>query len=124
MICRSVQDLVGLLVPRLVQTRDFDLWIRLCLLSEIRFLPERLLDYRMRDEELNTSAATPMQQSQVYWELAKSFEAYATIEDAAFFRRIFPEAEAPRYACWPLKAVLADIASQQSAPICGHSGWS
>lgn len=116
MIRRSVLDRVGLFDPRLLQTQDFDLWIRVCLQSEIHVLPERLVDYRVRDHELNTSAATPMQQSQVYWELAKNFEAYATIEDAAFFRRIFPEAEAPRYARWPVKAVLADIASQQSAP--------
>ncbi|MBC2774689.1 glycosyltransferase [Rhizobium sp. AQ_MP] len=116
MIRRSVLDKVGFFDPRFLQTQDFDLWIRVCLQSEIHVLPERLVDYRVRDYELNTSAATPMQQSQVYWELAKNFEAYASIEDPAFFHRIFPEAEAPCYTRWPLKAVLADIASQQTAP--------
>jgi len=110
MIRKGVLDRIGLTDPRLLQTQDLDLWIRVCLQFEVHVIPERLIDYRIRDNEQNTSTNTPFKQAQVYWELAKVFETYAAIDDPEFFERIFPESARPEYANWPIKAKLAMIA--------------
>ena len=115
MIRKSVFDKVGLTDPRLLQTQDLDLWIRICLQFEVHVIPERLIDYRIRDNEQNTSTNTPFKQAQVYWELAKVFETYAAIDDPEFFERIFPEAAKPEYVNWPIKAKLAMIAIKSQA---------
>lgn len=91
MIRQDVFSKIGLTDPRLLQTQDLDLWIRICLDFEVHVMPERLIDYRIRDNELNTSAGTPYKQVQVHWELAKVFESYATIEDRDFFAGFFPK---------------------------------
>ncbi len=115
MIRRSVFDKIGLTDPRLLQTQDLDLWIRTCLHFEIHVIPERLIDYRIRDNQQNTSTQTPSKQAQVSWELAKIFESYGTIEDRDFFCRIFPEAKEAHYDGWPVKAVLANLAMKEKA---------
>ncbi|ENN84224.1 glucosyll transferase family 2 [Rhizobium freirei PRF 81] len=115
MIRRGVFDKIGLTDPRLLQTQDLDLWIRICLDFEVYVMPERLIDYRIRDNQQNTSATTPYKQAQVHWELAKVFESYATIEDRDFFCRIFPEAKESRYDNWPIKAIMADLAMKEEA---------
>ncbi len=116
MIRKTVLDTIGSFDPRFLQTQDFDLWIRVCLQFDVYVMPERLVDYRIRENQQNTSASTPFQQAQVHWELAKVFESYATITDREFFCRIFPQAHEARYGNWPIGAVLADIAMQDSAP--------
>jgi glycosyltransferase involved in cell wall biosynthesis len=116
MIRRSVLDKIGLVDPRLLQTQDFDLWIRVCLLFEVHVIPERLIDYRVRDGQQNASSATPFKQAQAVWELSKIFERYAEIEDRAFFDRIFPESVKPEHESWPLKAKLAMVAMNAEAP--------
>jgi glycosyltransferase involved in cell wall biosynthesis len=115
MIRKSVLDKVGLADPRLLQTQDLDLWIRICLQFEVHVIPERLIDYRIRNNEQNTSTNTPFKQAQVYWELVKVFESYTAIDDPDFFERIFPEATKPEYANWPIKAKLAIIAIKSQA---------
>ncbi len=115
MIRRSVFDKIGLTDPRLLQTQDLDLWIRICLHFEIHVIPERLIDYRIRDNQQNTSTQTPSKQAQVSWELSKIFESYGTIEDRDYFCRIFPEAKEARYDGWPVKAVLANLAMKEKA---------
>jgi glycosyltransferase involved in cell wall biosynthesis len=116
MIRRGVLDQIGLLDPRLLQTQDFDLWIRVCLQFEVHVIPERLIDYRVRDDQQNASSNTPFKQAQVVWELARIFERYAAIEDQAFFDRIFPEAVESGHENWPLKAKLAIVAMNAKPP--------
>lgn len=116
MIRKSVLEKVGLTDPRLLQTQDFDLWIRICLQHDVHVMQERLIDYRIRDNQQNASATTSFKQAQVQWELAKIFKSYATIDDKEFFCRVFPKAGEPRYDNWPVKAVLADLAMREAAP--------
>jgi glycosyltransferase involved in cell wall biosynthesis len=110
MIRKGVLQKVGLVDARLLQTQDLDLWIRICLQFDVHVIPQRLTDYRIRDDHQNTSTNTPFKQAQVYWELTKVFQPYAAIEDRDFFERIFPEAAKPQYGNWPLKAKLAMMA--------------
>jgi glycosyltransferase involved in cell wall biosynthesis len=116
MIRRGVLDKIGLLDPRLLQTQDLELWIRVCLHFKVHVIPERLIDYRIRDDQLNASSNTPFKQAQVFWELTKVFERYTEIEDPAFFDRIFPEAVKPGHENWPLKAKLAILAMNAELP--------
>ena len=116
MIRRSVLDKIGPVDPRLLQTQDLDLWIRVCLQFDVHVIPERLIDYRVRDDQQNASSNTPFKQAQVVWELTKVFERYAAIEDRAFFDRIFPEAAKSGHENWPVKAKLAMVAMNAELP--------
>ncbi|WP_052002938.1 glycosyltransferase [Microvirga sp. BSC39] len=93
MIRREVFDRIGLLDIRLLQTQDFDFWIRACLHYEIHVLPERLIDYRIRASQQNTSAPTPEKQAQTYWELSKVLRHFCQIEDEKLLNKVFPELE-------------------------------
>lgn len=55
LIRKSVYNTIGLYDERLHQIPDFEYWVRVCSKYEIRVLPEKLIMYRFRDGEMNTS---------------------------------------------------------------------
>lgn len=54
-IKRTVFDKVGYFDHRLLQTQDFDFWLRLAKYYKIDVLPEKLTNYRVRDDGENLS---------------------------------------------------------------------
>jgi glycosyltransferase involved in cell wall biosynthesis len=92
MVRRQVLDQIGLLDPRLLQTQDFDFWIRLCLRFDIRIIREPLVQYRIRSGLANADANTPAKIARIFWELPKVLERFCDFDDAELFFRVFPEA--------------------------------
>ncbi|MFL1463223.1 glycosyltransferase family 2 protein [Roseococcus sp. DSY-14] len=78
---------------RLLQTQDFDFWIRLCLRHEVAMVEEPLVAYRIRDAQANMDANTPAKAARLHWELPRILEHYLGC-DAALLRAAFPETAA------------------------------
>jgi len=114
MVRRHVFDQIGLCDPRLVQTQDFDLWIRLCLRYDIHIIQEPLVGYRIRSGMANLDANTPAKIGRVYWELSKALERFCALNDADLFFRVFPEALKHNKKGLTLRTCLALVALNAS----------
>lgn len=74
------------------QLGDLDMWIRLCLKYEIHVLPEKLVQFRVRDNEANTSGnrlESRIRTQIEHYNLMKNFLSIDSFEDIAL---IFPDA--------------------------------
>lgn len=83
----------GLYRYGLAQLTDFDMWIRLCLKYEIHVLQERLVKFRVRNNEANASGSRPevrIRDRSEFCYILKHFFRIATFEELV---SIFPEAE-------------------------------
>lgn len=59
LIRKEVYQEVGLYNPLMASLPDFDMWVRVCLKYEIYVLPEKLVKFRILDNNANASSATP-----------------------------------------------------------------
>ena len=107
MIRREVFDKVGLFDPRLLQTQDFDLWVRVVLYYEIHVIPEPLVAYRIRNDGGNADANTPTKLARIEWEIQKVLERFCAMSDPELFFRAFPEVSQYAQVGLPLQALLA-----------------
>jgi hypothetical protein len=112
MVRRDVLDRVGPFDSRLRQTQDFDLWIRMCFHYDVHIIPERLVDYRIRANQQNTSANTPENQAQTLWELSKILTNFCAITDEELLYKIFPELAGQDYTLLPLEGKIVRLALQ------------
>ena len=76
----------------LIQTDDFDLWVRLCLKNDIHVLPKKLTRFRIRENASNMSADTPTTRIRWRFEVLQILENYRNIDDIDEFLAIFPKA--------------------------------
>ncbi len=76
----------------LAQTPDFDMWIRLCLKYEIHVLPEKLVRFRVRSNEMNASGDRPATHIRGNFEFIQVLNNYRTIQTSEEFLKIFPNA--------------------------------
>jgi glycosyltransferase involved in cell wall biosynthesis len=83
----------GLYRSMLAQVPDFDMWIRLCLKYEIYVLPEKLVRFRVRDNEANTSGNRPETRIRGLYEYYKLLNNYQTISSLDELIKIFPSAQ-------------------------------
>ena len=74
------------------QLGDFDMWIRLCLKYEIHIVSERLIRFRVRDHEANTSGDRKEVRIRSAYEFYKLLSNYRTIRDFSEFVKVFPSA--------------------------------
>ncbi len=74
----------------LFQLADFDMWIRLCLKYEIYILPDRLVRFRVRDNEQNASGNRTEAQIRHQFEFLQILDNYLEINDPNEFIKIFP----------------------------------
>lgn len=88
LIRRASYEQVGLYDPRLAQLPDYDMWIRLCKQFEIHVLPEPLVQFRIRDNQANASAARPEVIIRDMWEHGEVLRHYMTLSPDEF-QRIF-----------------------------------
>jgi glycosyltransferase involved in cell wall biosynthesis len=91
LIRKSCYRDIGLYRYGFAQQGDLDMWVRLCFKHEISVLPERLVKFRVRDGEANTSGNRPEVRSRLIWEFYQILNHYRTITDLAEFTMIFPE---------------------------------
>ncbi|MBP5955743.1 glycosyltransferase [Pseudomonas anatoliensis] len=94
LIRRQCYDDCGLYRLGLAQLADFDMWIRLCLKYEIHVLPEKLVKFRVRDNEANSSGNRPETRARVLFEFSMLLPLYGQITDKDDLLKVFPEAEA------------------------------
>jgi glycosyltransferase involved in cell wall biosynthesis len=91
LIRKSALDKVGGFDERIIQTHDFDLWVRLALKKcEFYILPERLVQYRRISNDGNMSANTDLVRKKLVFDNEKILERYLMIKDVKFFVEIFP----------------------------------
>jgi O-antigen biosynthesis protein len=91
LIRKKCYDEVGLYDSRLVQLPDFDLWIRLCMKYEIYILPEQLVKFRIRNNELNASGRKRDSLVRYQFEYVHILSNYLKIDNPDMLKRIFPE---------------------------------
>lgn len=75
------------------QVPDFDMWMRLCLKYEIYILPERLVKFRVMDNEANTSGNRPETRVRGLYEYYKLLANYRTISSFDDLIKILPSAQ-------------------------------
>jgi glycosyltransferase involved in cell wall biosynthesis len=111
LIRKKCYDSCGLYRFGLVQMADFDMWVRLCLKYEIHVLPEKLVRFRFRANEVNASSIRPetrIRSTMEYYNLLKN---YLKIESFEELTAVFPEAaKYYRAGGFDLNFVLAMIA--------------
>jgi hypothetical protein len=91
LVRRECLEKVGLYDERLANLPDLDLWIRLCQEYEIYILEERLVLFRIREEDANKSSNRIETQLRAHFELKQILDHYLSLDEAAF-RKVFPGA--------------------------------
>lgn len=77
----------------MAQLTDFEMWIRLCLKYEIHVLPEKLIKFRVLDNEKNTSGSRPATKVRVMYEGYKISTHFRNINKYDELVKIFPSVE-------------------------------
>ncbi|MCI0443063.1 glycosyltransferase, partial [bacterium] len=93
LIRKSCYEDCGLYRYDMAQVPDFDMWIRLCLKYEIHVLPEKLVRFRVRDDEANASGNRPEARIRGQYEYYKSLLTYRNIRRFDDLVKVFPSAE-------------------------------
>ncbi|MEG6512200.1 glycosyltransferase [Desulforamulus ruminis] len=83
----------GFYRPWLAQTADFDMWIRLCLKYNIHVLPEKLVRFRVRENEANTSGNRPDARIRGMTEMYHLLKNYLLINTFDEMVSVFPDAQ-------------------------------
>jgi glycosyltransferase involved in cell wall biosynthesis len=97
LIRKACFEKIGLYRYGLAQIPDFDMWVRLCMHYEIHVLQEKLLKFRVRSNEANTSGNTVEVRSRIffeYYEVLKNFKAISSSQELI---AIFPSVKS--YIC-------------------------
>jgi glycosyltransferase involved in cell wall biosynthesis len=92
MASRAAFEDVGPYKATLLQSQDYDMWVRFLLKGyDAYIVQEPLLRYRMLPRRL--SANLPATRARMYFERRRILREFATIASAAHLARIFPELE-------------------------------
>ncbi|MGH8764070.1 MAG: glycosyltransferase, partial [Nitrosospira sp.] len=75
------------------QVGDFDMWIRICLKYEIHVLQEKLIRFRVRNNEANTSGSRPETRIRGVTEFYQVFANYLRLDSFEEFVAVFPGAK-------------------------------
>jgi len=92
LIRRQCYNDCGLYRPWFAQIGDFDMWIRLCLKHNIYVLPEKLVRFRVRENEANTSGNRPDARIRGMTEFHHVLRNYLLIDTFDEMVSVFPEA--------------------------------
>ena len=77
----------------LAQIPDFDFWVQLCLKYEIHIIQEKLVRFRVRNNETNTSGNRPDTRIRFQFEFLQVLKHYTHISNIDELIKIFPNAE-------------------------------
>ncbi len=92
LVRKSCYEKCGLYRYGLAQICDFDLWLRLCSRYEIHILPEKLVRFRIHDDEANTSGSRMDTRIRVRYEFYKLLSNYRNLTSFDELTKIFPSA--------------------------------
>jgi glycosyltransferase involved in cell wall biosynthesis len=93
LIRKSCYESVGQYDERFAQLPDLDFWVRLCLKYEIYVLPEQLIKFRIRQNEVNASGNRLDSRIRHEIELTQVLKHYLNEEVFENFIKIFPLTE-------------------------------
>jgi glycosyltransferase involved in cell wall biosynthesis len=93
LIRKRCYDECGLYNINFAQLADFDMWVRLCLSWEIHVLPEKLVRFRVRDNEANASSNRPETRIRGTYEFYKLLSNYRKLTCFDDLVNVFPSAE-------------------------------
>lgn len=93
LIRKACYEDCGLYRYGLAQLGDFDMWIRLCLKYEIHVLPEKLVRFRVRDNEANASGSRPESRVRTLYEFYKLLPNYRKLTRFEDMVKVFPSVE-------------------------------
>ena len=93
LIRRECYEDCGLYKPGLAVVPDLDMWVRLCMKYEIHVLPEKLVRFRVRENELNTSGNRPETRIRWSFEFLQILNNYRKISSVEEMVKIFPDAK-------------------------------
>lgn len=93
LIRKTCYEDCGLYRYGFAQLGDFDMWIRLCLKYEIHILPEKLVRFRVRDNEANSSGSRPESRIRTAYEFYKLLPHYRALTCFEDLVKVFPAAE-------------------------------
>lgn len=122
MMRREAVRKTGLFDPRLLQTQDYDYWVRLCLRFDISVVEEKLVGYRIRAQLGNLDANTTGKAARIQWELAKVLQGFGGCGDRGLLLRAFPELSdhfAAGLGIWAAMGLLAVQAPQHWTRVFG-----
>lgn len=107
---------VGYYDPRFAQLPDFDMWIRLCLQYEIHIIPEKLIKFRIHND--NTSGNKPDKVIRAAWELKQILKKFLAIKAVEFWK-VFPNAmdEVKNFPDDLVLFLVAKLALEVNSPI-------
>ena len=91
LIKKEIYDIVGLYDERLANLPDFDMWVRICFNHDIYILDEKLVRFRIRDNDANISSPTPETHKRIKFEQKQILNHYLSIDDVSLFLKIFPD---------------------------------
>lgn len=69
---------------------DYDMWVRLCMKYEIHVLPDKLLMFRVRDNNANASGDRPEVRKRAWFEYLQILNNYLNLSNPDDFQKIFP----------------------------------
>lgn len=92
LIRKQCYDDCGLYRYGLPQTGDYDMWVRLCIKYDIHVLPERLVRFRIRENEGNVSGNRLDARIRWQFEYLKILENYREIPTLEELKQVFPVA--------------------------------
>lgn len=72
---------------------DYDMWVRLCMRYDIHVLPDKLLKFRIRDDDANTTGNRQDNRLRKYFQYHQIFRNYKEINSPDELQKIFPDAE-------------------------------
>ena len=90
LIRKECYDQVGQFDERFAQLPDYDFWIRLCMKYEIHIIPEKLIKFRVRKNEINASGNRVETAVRHYFEETQILKKYLRDEICDDFIKIFP----------------------------------
>jgi glycosyltransferase involved in cell wall biosynthesis len=91
LIRKECYNTIGVYDRRLAQLPDFDFWIRLCQKYEIYVMPQKLVNFRIRDHEANVSGYKPESYTRMDVELPQVYKNYLNDIFSEDILKIFPE---------------------------------
>ena len=121
MVRRKVLTDLGYFPNNAMQSNDMLLWIRILLHGPLVVIPDRLLRFRIRDGNMNTSTRTPeriKRQDLEFFEMLRLYQ--QQVRTVRIFEKIFPDIA--KYG-WTLKDELIDFYYAQIAlniPLAAH----
>ncbi|MCK7520974.1 MAG: hypothetical protein MZV64_26405 [Ignavibacteriales bacterium] len=77
---------------RMANIPDFEMWVRLCLKYNLHIREEKLIKFRIREDEANASGNKTESHIRMRFEHKQLLNHYLKIKNKNFFLEIFPEA--------------------------------